>query len=293
MNRPENLERDLTAWLADTATPRVPDFTDDILWLTARTRQRPRWSFPEWWLPRRVLTLGRRRLRPLPWRTIGLLAVLALLIVAAVAFYVGSQPRLPPPFGLAANGTRRLRQRWRHLHRRPDHRRARGDRHRAGHRQGTTIVARRDTSGVPAFVGSGRVARGRRREESRGPLDDRPADPARHRFDRLVAGWPFGRRRRDPGRIAGAPHRRCEHWSLDATGDRLRGVGCLLAPAGRTPAHVLRREGARRRPVHGRCGRRHRDRDRTARASRRDDQAVWLDTGRPTRCLHAQRRRVT
>lgn len=104
MNRPDDLERDLTAWLADTATPRVPDFSDDILWLTARTRQRPRWSFAEQWLPISLLTLGRRTFRPLPWRTLGLLALLALLIVAAVAFYVGSQPRLPPPFGLAASG---------------------------------------------------------------------------------------------------------------------------------------------------------------------------------------------
>ncbi len=104
MNRADDLERDLSAWLADTATPRLPDFTDDILWLTARTRQRPRWIFAQRWLPTSLLTLARRTFRPLPWLTLGLLAVLALLIVAAVAFYVGSQPRLPPPFGLAANG---------------------------------------------------------------------------------------------------------------------------------------------------------------------------------------------
>ena len=103
MNRPENLERDLTAWFIDTATPRVPDFTDDILRLTAGSRQRPRWSFPERWLPMSVITLGRQTFKPLPWRAIGLLAVLALLIAAAVAF-VGSQQRLPAPFGLAANG---------------------------------------------------------------------------------------------------------------------------------------------------------------------------------------------
>ena len=50
-----------------------------------------------------VLTLGRRTLKPLPWRTIGLLAALALLL-AGVAVYVGSQPRLPAPFGLAGAG---------------------------------------------------------------------------------------------------------------------------------------------------------------------------------------------
>jgi Tol biopolymer transport system component len=104
MKRPDSLERDLTAWLADSAAPRVPDFTDDILWLTARTRQRPRWSFPGTWLPRRVVAFSRRTVKPLPWRTLGLIAVLALLIAAAISFYIGSQPRMPPPFGLAANG---------------------------------------------------------------------------------------------------------------------------------------------------------------------------------------------
>ena len=104
MNRPENLERDLTTWFVDTATPRVPDFTDDILRLTAGTRQRPRWSFPERWLPMSVITLGRQTLKPLPWRMIGLLAVLAILIAASIAFYIGSQRKPPDPFGLAGNG---------------------------------------------------------------------------------------------------------------------------------------------------------------------------------------------
>ena len=42
--------------------------------------------------------------KPLPWRAIGLLVALALLIAAVVAVFAGSQPRLPAPFGLAANG---------------------------------------------------------------------------------------------------------------------------------------------------------------------------------------------
>ena len=104
MNRSENLERDLALWFSDTASPRVPDFTDDILWLTARTRQRPPWSFPGRWLPPGVTMRARQIVAPIPWRTIGLLAVLALLIAAAFAFYIGGQPRLPAPFGLAANG---------------------------------------------------------------------------------------------------------------------------------------------------------------------------------------------
>jgi Tol biopolymer transport system component len=104
MNSTDQLERDLSAWFADTAAPRLPDFTDHVLNLTAGTDQRPRWSFPERWIPMSVITLGRRTFKPLPWRTIGLLAALAILIAAAVAVYVGSQPRLPAPFGLAANG---------------------------------------------------------------------------------------------------------------------------------------------------------------------------------------------
>jgi Tol biopolymer transport system component len=104
MSHTELLERDLTAWFEDAAVPRTPDYTSDILRQTARMRQRPRWSFAQRWLPARVVTLGRRILAPVPWRTVGLLAILALLLAATLAVYVGSQRRLPAPFGLAANG---------------------------------------------------------------------------------------------------------------------------------------------------------------------------------------------
>jgi Tol biopolymer transport system component len=104
MNRHDALERDLTAWFADATSPRDPDLTEDVLWVTARTRQRPRWSFAERWLPTSILTLGRRTVRPVPWRMVALLALLVVLAVAAAAVYVGSRPRLPPPYGLAAPG---------------------------------------------------------------------------------------------------------------------------------------------------------------------------------------------
>jgi Tol biopolymer transport system component len=104
MNQIDSLERDLTAWFDDAAVPRTPHYTDDILRQTARMRQRPRWSFAQRWLPASVVTLGRRTLTPVPWRTVGLLAILAILLAAALAVYVGSQRRLPAPFGLAANG---------------------------------------------------------------------------------------------------------------------------------------------------------------------------------------------
>jgi dipeptidyl aminopeptidase/acylaminoacyl peptidase len=104
MNRYDHLERDLTIWFAQTAAPRVPDYTDDLIRLTAGTSQRPRWSFPERWLPMSVVTLARRSLAPVPWRTIAVLAVLALLIAAMLAAYIGSRPKVPPPFGIADNG---------------------------------------------------------------------------------------------------------------------------------------------------------------------------------------------
>ncbi|HEX7345881.1 MAG TPA: hypothetical protein VF253_03770 [Candidatus Limnocylindrales bacterium] len=103
MNRHDAFERELTAWFFDTAMPRTPEYTTDIVQATATVRQRPRWAFAERWLPMTVVAFRRRNVAPFPWRPIALLAVLAILLVAAAVF-AGSRPRLPPPFGLAANG---------------------------------------------------------------------------------------------------------------------------------------------------------------------------------------------
>jgi dipeptidyl aminopeptidase/acylaminoacyl peptidase len=103
MNSAGRLERELTAWFADTAMQRPLDYRDDILWLTAHTSQRSRWTSLERWLPVSVVTFPRRRFAPFPWRTFGLVASLVLLLIA-VAWYAGSRPRLPAPFGLAGNG---------------------------------------------------------------------------------------------------------------------------------------------------------------------------------------------
>ena len=51
-----------------------------------------------------VITLARRSIRPVPWRTIGLIALLALILAAGLALYAGSQSRPAPMLGLAANG---------------------------------------------------------------------------------------------------------------------------------------------------------------------------------------------
>lgn len=41
----------------------------------------------------------------LPWRALGVLALIALLLATALAVYVGNRPRVPEPFGLAGNGS--------------------------------------------------------------------------------------------------------------------------------------------------------------------------------------------
>jgi Tol biopolymer transport system component len=107
MNQTTPLERDLAAWFDETATPRTPDYVDHILAQTAARRQRGAWTFPERWLPMSAITLARKSLRPVPVRTMGLIAVLVLLVLAAVAvaLYAGSQRRLPAPFGPAGNGS--------------------------------------------------------------------------------------------------------------------------------------------------------------------------------------------
>jgi len=104
MNRYDLFERDITTWLNEAASPRMPDFRDDLLQRTAATSQRPRWSFPERWLPMTAITAGRRAMRPVPWRTIGLLALLVVLLTATALIYAGSRSNPAPMLGPAANG---------------------------------------------------------------------------------------------------------------------------------------------------------------------------------------------
>jgi dipeptidyl aminopeptidase/acylaminoacyl peptidase len=103
MTTERRLERDLPQILGDLAMGPYPDYIDDVLATTAQRRQRPVWTFPERWLP--MDFVAERVSTPrVPWRALGALALIALLIAAAVAAYVGSQARLPAPFGVARSG---------------------------------------------------------------------------------------------------------------------------------------------------------------------------------------------
>jgi Tol biopolymer transport system component len=103
-DRFDPFERRIGAALEGLAPPQRLDYLDDVFRQTARTAQRPRWSFLERWLNvdttlARPMLFGRR----VPIRSLLLLAVLAALL-AATAVYVGTQKKLPAPFGPAANG---------------------------------------------------------------------------------------------------------------------------------------------------------------------------------------------
>ena len=109
MNATPNLERDLARWMSEVAPSRAPDhLAAAIVARTGSTRPRPRWLARLMEPPMQThLSFGRplgfgRAMRPL-------LVALILLAALAGAIYVGSQllrqPTLPPPFGLASNGT--------------------------------------------------------------------------------------------------------------------------------------------------------------------------------------------
>ncbi len=104
MNAHDGFDRLLTDRLADSATYSIPDYFDDVLAVTARTRQRPAWTFPGRWLP--MADVARRPVfgASVPWRPIAILLIVAALMVAAAAAFVGSRGRLPAPFGVARNG---------------------------------------------------------------------------------------------------------------------------------------------------------------------------------------------
>jgi len=101
----DRFERGLPTALADLAAPYQPDYLIDILGRTAATRQRPVWASIERWLPVQ-LTTSRVPTARMPWRQLGVLAVLVIILAATVVVYAGSQQRrIPPAYGPAANGS--------------------------------------------------------------------------------------------------------------------------------------------------------------------------------------------
>jgi hypothetical protein len=82
----DRFERRLPDQLDELAAARTPAYLDDVLTRTSATRQRPRWTFPERWLP---MTIAFRR----PWPAIPLRPVaagLALLVLLTAAGLLGA-----------------------------------------------------------------------------------------------------------------------------------------------------------------------------------------------------------
>jgi Tol biopolymer transport system component len=158
MTTERHLERDLPEVLGDLAMGPYPDYIDDVLATTAHRRQRPAWTFPERWLPMDLAAKALPGAARLPWRIVAVLALLLVLVAAMLAFYVGSQRRLPAPFGPAANGSIVFT--------------ARGDIYAVDPRTGTTtaIVASPATEIGPVYSLDGaRVAFERKVEADTGP----------------------------------------------------------------------------------------------------------------------------
>jgi len=93
----------LERYLDDEAGDFTPAYADRVIERTAATRQRAWWSSPERWLPM-DLTMRRPLVARANVRALAILAVIGLLIAAIAAYAVGTQHRLPPPFGIARNG---------------------------------------------------------------------------------------------------------------------------------------------------------------------------------------------
>jgi len=90
--------------LADLAQPSYPDYINDVLIRATERSQRPAWTFPERWLPMGTLARPASLAPGLPWRNLGVLALLALLAATILAVAFGTQQRLAPPYGPADNG---------------------------------------------------------------------------------------------------------------------------------------------------------------------------------------------
>jgi Tol biopolymer transport system component len=104
MTSPRRFEQDLPVLLETLYLAGTPDYRDDLVRQIAATRQRPAWTFPERWLPVDITT--QRVATPrMPWRAIGVLALIGILIAATIAAYIGSRPRFPAPYGVAQNGS--------------------------------------------------------------------------------------------------------------------------------------------------------------------------------------------
>jgi hypothetical protein len=103
-DRSDRFQQELPDILTAIAAPRMPDYVDDLLAQAAATRQRPRWTFPERWLPMGAIARQQPYVPSPAWRLFLVAALLLALAAAALLATAGSHHHVPPPFGPARNG---------------------------------------------------------------------------------------------------------------------------------------------------------------------------------------------
>jgi dipeptidyl aminopeptidase/acylaminoacyl peptidase len=105
MTTDRQLEQRLPGMLEELYLGPMPAYRDHVLEATARTPQRPAWTFLGRWLP--IIEQAQRVAvgAHAPWRSIALVMLVAALTLALLAALIGgSRPRLPAPFGPARTG---------------------------------------------------------------------------------------------------------------------------------------------------------------------------------------------
>jgi hypothetical protein len=101
----ERFMRSIATAFNQLADARTPDYLEAAIERASSRPQRPMWTLPGRWFPLDATTLPGAS-PSLPWRQLGVLALIAMLIATALAVYIGSQAPtpLPAPFGPAGNG---------------------------------------------------------------------------------------------------------------------------------------------------------------------------------------------
>jgi WD40 repeat protein len=92
----------VSGWLDEQAGHGAPDYLDEILARTTRTRQRPAWSSLERWLPMQLTYSA--RVAPMNRLVWALFVLAALVLTVSVLLMAGVAQRKLPHFGAAANG---------------------------------------------------------------------------------------------------------------------------------------------------------------------------------------------
>ena len=104
IDRTRRLESTLPGLFDELANARTPDYLEAAIERASSSPQRPTWTFPARWLPMEIVTTRVPTTR-LPWRQLGVLALLVIVLGTMLAILAGSRSvRLPEPFGPAGNG---------------------------------------------------------------------------------------------------------------------------------------------------------------------------------------------